>query len=84
MCASRRTGRAVGEDRFAVLEADGHVGTMVEQHQAMMDQKRANATPQMLELMNNDPMWQMMPSGEYLRLLEEHEANIDDMLARGG
>lgn len=64
----------LGEDRFAVLEADGDVGTMVEQHQAMMDQMRANATPQMLELMNNDPMWQMMRSGEYLRLLEEHEA----------
>lgn len=74
----------LGEDRFAVLEADGDVGTMVEQHQAMMDQMRASATPQMLELMNNDPMWQMMRSGEYLRLLEEHEANIDRMLARGG
>jgi hypothetical protein len=75
---------ALGEDRFAALEADGDVGTMVEQHQAMMDQMRVNATPQMLELMNNDPMWQMMRSGEYLRLLEEHEANIDRMLARGG
>lgn len=31
--------------------------------------------------MNSDPMWQMMRSGEYTRLLEE---NVDRMLARGG
>lgn len=74
----------LGEDRLAGLEAGGDVQTMVEQHQGMMDVMRVTATPQMLELMNSDPMWQMMRSGEYVRLLEEHEANIDRMLARGG
>lgn len=72
------------QDRLAALEADGGARTMVEAHQAMMDQMRVNATPQMLQLMNSDPMWQMMRSGEYIRLLEEHEENIDRMLARGG
>lgn len=28
---------------------------MVEQHQAMMDQMRVNASPRMLQLMNSDP-----------------------------
>jgi hypothetical protein len=70
-------------DRLTGLEASGDVRTMVEQHQGMMDQMRVNATPQMLQLMNADPMWQMMRSGEYVRLLEEHEENIDRMLARG-
>ena len=70
-------------DRLTALEASGDARTMVEQHQGMMDQMRVNATPQMLELMNSDPMWQMMRSGEYVRLLEEHEENIDRMLARG-
>jgi len=74
----------VAEDRLASLESTGRALTMVEQHQAMMDQMRVNATPAMLQLMNNDPMWQMMRSGEYVRLLEEHEENIDQMLARGG
>lgn len=77
------TTEAPAEDRLAALEGDGRARTMVEAHQAMMDQMRVNATPQMLELMNRDPMWQMMRSGEYVRLLEEHEENIDQMLARG-
>lgn len=78
------TTEAPARDRLAELEADGDARTMVEAHQAMMDQMRVNATPQMLRLMNSDPMWQMMRSGEYVRLLEEHEENIDRMLARGG
>ena len=73
----------LGDDRFTSMEASGDARTMVEQHQAMMDQMRVNATPAMLQLMNSDPMWQMMRSGEYIRLLEEHEENIDRMLARG-
>ena len=77
------TTEALTEDRLAELEANGDARTMVEAHQAMMDQMRVSATPQMLELMNTDPMWQMMRSGEYSRLLEEHEENIDRMLARG-
>lgn len=71
------------DDRLTVLEASGDARTMVEQHQAMMDQMRVNATPHMLEVMNSDPMWKMMRSGEYVQLLEEHEENLDRMLARG-
>lgn len=78
------TTEALADDRLAALEAGGGARTMVEAHQAMMDQMRVSATPQMLQLMNSDPMWQMMRSGEYVRLLEEHEENIDQMLARGG
>ena len=73
----------LADDRLAAIEANGSARTMVEQHQRMMDQMRVTATPQMLRLMNSDPMWQMMRSGEYIRLLEEHEENIDQMLARG-
>jgi len=82
--ASDREVPGATDDGLASLESSGQALTMVEQHQAMMDQMRVNATPAMIELMNNDPMWQMMRSGEYVRLLEEHEGNIDRMLARGG
>lgn len=44
------TTEAPVEDRLAALEASGNARTMVEAHQAMMDQ-RVNATPQMLQLM---------------------------------
>jgi len=81
--APTETTEGLADDRLTALEASGDARTMVEQHQAMMDQMRVNATPQMLRLMNSDPMWQMMRSGEYVRLLEDHEENIDQMLARG-
>ncbi|MEK7425086.1 MAG: hypothetical protein AAB131_14745 [Actinomycetota bacterium] len=57
---------------------------MVQQHQAMMDQMRASLSPAMADLMNRDPMWQMMRSGAFIALLEEHEQDIDRMLGRGG
>ena len=50
----------------------------------MMDQMRVRATPQMLQMMNDDPMWQMMRSGQFIKLLEEHEGDIDQMLERTG
>ena len=66
-----------------LLGADGRALSMVDRHQPMMDQMRVSATPQMLQLMDTDPMWQMMRSGAYVRVLEEHESDIDRMLARG-
>lgn len=77
------TAGELADDQLAALEAGGEVRTMMDLHQGMMDQMRVSATPQMLQLMNADPMWQMMRSGQYIRLLEEHEENIDQMLARG-
>lgn len=45
---------------------------------------RIARTPQMLQHMNDDPMWQMMRSGEFIELLEKHEGDIDQMLGRAG
>ena len=64
--------------------AAGDAQAMVAQHHVMMDQMRTSATPQMLQLMNADPMWQMMRSGEFIELLEKHEGDIDQMLGRAG
>jgi hypothetical protein len=58
--------------------------SMVEQHQAMMDQMRAAVAPAMLDQMNRDPMWQMMRSEANIGELEQHENEIDRMLAAGG
>ena len=66
-----------------LLGADGSALSMVDRHQPMMDQMRVSATPQMLQLMDTDPMWEMMRSGAYVSVLEEHESDIDRMLARG-
>ena len=58
--------------------------TMIQLHDSMMDQMRASLDASMNELMNRDPMWQMMRSSTYLDALESHEQDIDRMLARGG
>ena len=50
----------------------------------MMDQMRVSVSEAMTNLMNTDPMWQMMRSGAFLVALEQHEQDIDRMLARGG
>ena len=57
---------------------------MIQLHDSMMDQMRASADAPMNELMNRDPMWQMMRSSTYLDALEKHVQDIDRMLARGG
>ena len=82
MTHSPGTTAVLAVDRLAELEASGEVRTMMDLHQGMLDQMRVSASPAMLELMDNDPMWQMLHSGDYVRLLEEHEENIDRMLAR--
>ena len=57
---------------------------MIQLHHSMMDQMRASFSSSMNELMNRDPMWQMMRSPNYIAELEQHEQDIDRMLARGG
>lgn len=57
---------------------------MTQQHHAMMDQMRASVSATMNELMNRDPMWQMMRSTAFIADLEKHEQDIDRMLGLGG
>ena len=57
---------------------------MTQQHHAMMDQMRASVSATMNELMNRDPMWQMMRSPALIADLEKHEQDIDRMLGLGG
>ena len=64
------------------LEQTGAMRQMLQQHQDMLSQMQATMTPQMLAMMRTDPMSQMLQSGEMIRLQEEHQADIDRMLAR--
>jgi tRNA U34 5-carboxymethylaminomethyl modifying enzyme MnmG/GidA len=57
---------------------------MTEQHHAMMEQMRTSVSATMTNLMNSDPMWKTMRSSAIIADLEEHEQDIDTMLARGG
>lgn len=45
---------------------------------------RVSISPQMTQLMNDDPMWQMMRSSDYWSEMEQHAEDIDRMLAREG
>lgn len=68
--------------RITQLEHSGEMHTMLQQHQNMMSQMQAGLSPQMLQIMRDDPMWQMLESGDMIPLMEEHQGDIDRMLAR--
>ena len=65
-----------GDDRWMQREQSGEIHTMLQQHQAMMQQMQASASPQMLEIMRKDPMWQMLDSGELIKEMERHQNDI--------
>ena len=68
--------------RMTIMEHSGELHVMLQQHQDMMSQMQASLSPQMLEMMRTDPMWRMLDSGELIRLMEEHQGDLDRMLAR--
>ncbi len=70
-------------DRFTHLAQTGEAQSMLDQHQAMMEQMRVDATPAMLQIMDNDPMWQIMRNGEFAEMMSDQQAQIDRMLGRG-
>lgn len=61
----------------------GELQQMLDQHQAMMERMRVGVTPEMLAMMDADPMWQAMRTGEFADLMEEHQDEINRMLGRG-
>lgn len=72
--------RATTELDHAIVS--GEIQQMLDRHQAMMEQMRVGATPEMLARMDTDPMWQQMRTGEFARLMEQHQQQIDRMLGR--
>lgn len=44
------------------MEHSGEMQEILEKHRVMLRQMEDNASPEMLQLMNNDPIWQMMRS----------------------
>lgn len=73
-----------GPNRLMEMERNGELHAMLQQHQEMMQRMQVDASPQMLEIMRNDPMWQMLDSGEMITLMEEHQEDINRMLAQPG
>ena len=64
------------------MEQSGEMSRMLEQHRQMIARMQENASPAMLELMRNDPMWQMMRTPEWAQMDEQHQADIDRMLGK--
>ncbi len=62
----------------------GEMQEMLDRHQAMMEQMRVGATPEMLAMMDADVMWQQMRTGEFAELMEQHQEQIDRMLGQDG
>lgn len=71
----------ITQDRYQVV-SNLDEAQMLDSHQPMMEQMRAGATPQMTDRMPQDPMRQMLDSS-MVDLMEQNQAEIDRMLARG-
>lgn len=79
----RREDRAPRVGVLTRMEYSGEMHDILERHRFMLQQMQRNASPEMLQLMNSDPMWQMMRSEKWARLEERHQADIERMLGRG-
>lgn len=74
---------ASSSGKITQMEASGEMHDMAERHRRMLERMQQDASPAMKALMDKDPMWQMMRTGEWARLDEEHQEDIDRMLGRG-
>ena len=66
--------------RFTEMEQSGQMSKIWDQHRQMIERMQEDASPAMLEMMNNDPMWQMMRTPEWARMDAQHQEDIDRML----
>ena len=68
-----------GNDRMAVMMANGAMPRMMKDFTAMMTELRGSMTPEMRQQMDRDEMWQLMESGELTQMMEQHGASMSDM-----
>src|SRR3990172_7636255 len=61
-----------GNDRMAVMMADGSMQTMMDDFTGMMTQLRRSMTPEMRRQMDRDEMLQLMESAEMQEMVEQH------------
>lgn len=68
-----------GNDRMAVLMADGSMPAMMKDFTAMMTQLRGSMTPEMRQQMDRNDMWQLMESGDLQQMMDQHGASMRQM-----
>ena len=68
--------------RLTEMERSGEMSEIWEQHRQMLERMQEDASPAMLQIMNNDPMWQMMRTPEWARMDEQHQEDLDRMLGK--
>ena len=74
--------QSVAVGRLTQLEQSGAMHDILERHRAMIEKMQEDASPAMLALMNSDPMWTMMRSKDWARMDEEHQADVNRMIAK--
>ena len=68
--------------RITEMEQSGEMSQVWEQHRQMIERMQEDASPAMLEIMNNDPMWQMMRTPEWAQMDQQHQEDIDRMIGK--
>jgi len=80
---SSRSTAASRNDQFPHQDQSGQAQAMLDAHQQMFEQMRVAVSPGMLQLMDADPMWKLMRTGEYTKMLTNQQQQIDMMLGKG-
>jgi len=70
------------KDRLTHLIRSGEMEAMFDGHKQMLEQMRVDVSPQMLRLMDADPMWKLMRTGMFTKMLEDWQKQVDSMLGR--
>jgi ABC-type lipoprotein release transport system permease subunit len=71
----------IRQSQFTQMIQNGQMQQMFDQHERMLERMRVDASPQMLNIMNADPMWKLMRTGMYTKMLEEYQHQLNQMLA---
>ena len=79
--SSKPSASGLCNDKLTQMEQNGNTQVMLQQHQNMMEQMRVGLSPQMQQLMDNDPMWKLMRSADFTQMMQDQQQQIDRSLA---
>lgn len=69
-------------DRMATMMADGTMPAQMGDFIEMMNELGAQMTPEMRSRMDDDPMWQLMESGELEEMMDSHDPRLKEVADR--
>lgn len=80
--SSKSSSARLPRDQYTQMVQSGQMQQMFDQHERMLERMQIDVSPQMLSIMNADPMWKLMRSGMYTKMLEQFQQQLNQSLGR--